>query len=77
MCNLTRPTKLGGMVLVHGASACRYLSGGEWWILFHRTFIAWLGLRAAEVIEVCFPRIYKECPLSRTFDPLRCTSEAS
>ena len=36
-----------------------------------------LGLRAAEVIEVCFPRIYKECPLSRTFDPLRCTSEAS
>ena len=33
-------------------------------------------LRAAEVIEVCFPRIYKECPLRRTFDPLRCTSAA-
>ena len=36
-----------------------------------------MRLRAAEVIEVCFPRIYKECPLRRTFDPLRCTSEAS
>ena len=34
-------------------------------------------VRAAEVIEVCFHIIYKECPLRRTFDPLRCTSAAS
>ena len=36
-----------------------------------------LCLPAAEVIELCFTRIYKECPLRRTFDPLRCTSAAS
>ena len=45
--------------------------------IIKRTNIINSKLRAAEVIELCFPRIYKECPLRRTFDPLRCTSAAS
>ena len=31
-------------------------------------FFVCYTLCAAEVIEVCFPIIYKECPLRRTLD---------